>query len=82
MADLYRENGQSEDEEQALEKYLMLSEPDGMRYRQLADLYIRKGEFGRAEGALRQVIALGQGDKKLYVLLGEVILQGSAKKAA
>jgi tetratricopeptide (TPR) repeat protein len=82
MADLYREKGQAEEEEQALEKYLMLSEPDANRYRQLADLYIRKGDFIRAEGALRQVIALGQGDKRLYTLLGEVILQGRLKAAA
>jgi tetratricopeptide (TPR) repeat protein len=82
MADLYREKGQSEDEEQALEKYLMLSEPDAKRYRQLADLYIRKGDFIRAEGALRQVITLGEGNKQLYTLLGEVILQGSIRAAA
>jgi tetratricopeptide (TPR) repeat protein len=82
MADLYREKGQAEHEEQALEKYLMLSEPDAKRYRQLADLYIRKGDFIRAEGALRQVIALGEGDKQLYTLLGEVILQGSIRAAA
>ncbi len=82
MADLYREKGQSEYEEQALEKYLRLSEPDAKGYRKLADLYIRKGDFMRAEGALRQVIALGQGDKNLYILLGEVILQGSTRAAA
>jgi tetratricopeptide (TPR) repeat protein len=76
MAELYRERGQSEEEQQALEKYLELSEPDADRYRQLADLYIRRGDFGRAEMAIRQIIALGQGDKKLYTLLGEVILQG------
>ncbi len=82
MADLYREKGQSEEEEQALEKYLMLSEPDAKRYRQLADLYIRKGDFLRAEGALRQVIAMGQGDRTLYTLLGEVIMQSQQKAAA
>jgi tetratricopeptide (TPR) repeat protein len=82
MADLYHEKGQSEEEEQALENYLRLSEPDAKRYRQLADLYIRKGDFIRAESALRQVIALGQGDKRLYILLGEVILQGRVKEAA
>lgn len=82
MADLYHEKGQSEEEEQALENYLRLSEPDAKRYRQLADLYIRKGDFLRAESALRQVIALGQGDKRLYILLGEVILQGRVKAAA
>jgi len=85
MADLYREKGQAEEEEQALEKYLMLSastSPDAEKYRQLADLYIRKGDFLRAESALRQVIALGQGDKKLYTLLGEVILQARGGIAA
>ncbi|MES2459916.1 MAG: hypothetical protein V4671_04975 [Armatimonadota bacterium] len=82
MADLYRERGQMEEEEQALEKYLMLSEPDATRYRQLANLYIRKRDFLRAESALRQVIALGQGDKPLYTLLGEVILQGRTQAAS
>ena len=76
MADLYHEKGQPDDEQEALEKYLARSEPDAERCQQLAELYIRKGDFVRAESALRQIIAMGEGDKKLYTLLGEVILQG------
>ena len=75
MADLYRERGQSDDEQNALEKYLSLCEPDADKYRQLADLYIRRNDFARAEVALRQVITLGNADKQTYILLGEVILQ-------
>jgi tetratricopeptide (TPR) repeat protein len=81
MADLYHEKGQHDQEQEALEKYLALSEPDAQKYKQLADLYIRRGDFLRAESALRQVIALGQDDKKLYTLLGEVILQGRNQAA-
>jgi tetratricopeptide (TPR) repeat protein len=81
MAELFHERGQTADEEQALERYLSLSEPDPERYRHLADLYLRRGDYGRAENALRQVIALGQGDKRLYTLLGEVIVQGRANAA-
>jgi tetratricopeptide (TPR) repeat protein len=76
MAELYHAKGQADEEQEALEKYLELSEPDAGRYRQLADLYVRRGDYLRAESAIRQVIALGAGDKKLYTLLGEVILQG------
>lgn len=75
MADLYHEKGQTDEEQEALEKYLELAEPDPVRWRQLADLYIRRGDFARAESALRRVIALGEGDKRLYTLLGEIILQ-------
>jgi tetratricopeptide (TPR) repeat protein len=84
MAELYHAKGQADEEQEALEKYLELSEPDADRYRQLADLYVRRGDYIRAESAIRQVIALGQGDKKLYTLLGEVILQGrlQANRAA
>jgi tetratricopeptide (TPR) repeat protein len=81
MAELYREKGQTEEEQMALEKYLSLAEPDADRYQQLADLYIRRGDFVRAESALRQVIALGRGDKKLYTLLGEVMVQARQKAA-
>lgn len=76
MADLYQEKGQPDEQQEALEKYLARAEPDAERCQQLADLYIRKGDFIRAERALRQIIAMGEGDKKLYTLLGEVILQG------
>ncbi len=78
MAELYREKGEAQSEEEALEKYLSLAEPDAAKCRQLADLYMRRGDFARAEGALRRIIAMGQGDKKLYTLLGEVILQAQA----
>jgi len=82
MAELYREKGQTEEEQVALEKYLSLSEPDADKYQQLADLYIRRGDYLRAESALRQVIALGKGDKKLYTLLGEVLVQARAQAKA
>jgi tetratricopeptide (TPR) repeat protein len=82
MAELYREKGQTEEEQVALEKYLSLSQPDADKYQQLADLYIRRGDFVRAETALRQVIALGKGDKKLYTLLGEVLVQARAQAKA
>ena len=82
MAEMYRERGQAHEEEQALERYLTLSEPDAERFRHLADLYLRRGDHVRAEGALRQVIALGQADKQLYTLLGEVIIQARGAKIA
>jgi tetratricopeptide (TPR) repeat protein len=82
LADLYREKGQTEDEQRALETYLKLSSPgDADAHRQLADLYIRRGDYQKAETALRQVIALGQGDKKTYTLLGEVMVQARARAA-
>ncbi|MDX1933045.1 MAG: tetratricopeptide repeat protein [Capsulimonadales bacterium] len=82
LAELYREKGQFENEQEALEKYLELSPPDGEKYRQLGDLYIRRGDFARAETALRQVISLGKADKQTYILLGEVILQARQRSKA
>lgn len=85
IADLYREKGLTQDEQQALETYLKLSaaegggDPDARR--QLADLYIRRGDWREAETALRQIIALGADDKKTYTLLGEVMIQARAKAA-
>lgn len=81
LAELYREKGQHAEEQQALETFLKLSAPDPDALRQLADLYIRRGDFLQAEAALRQVIALGDGDKKLYTLLGEVMVQARARAA-
>ncbi len=82
LADLYREKGQTGDEQRALETYLKLSSPgDADAQHQLADLYVRRGDYQSAETALRQVIALGAGDKKTYTLLGEVMIQARAKAA-
>jgi tetratricopeptide (TPR) repeat protein len=73
MADLYREQGQTELEQAALERYLQLSAPDASLYRKLADLYLQRSDYARAEQALRQVVFLGGADKRIYVLLGEVL---------
>lgn len=81
LAELYREKGQHDEEQEALESYLKLSSPSPELYRQLADLYIRRNDFARAEGALRQVIALGAGDKKTFTLLGEVMVQARSEAA-
>jgi hypothetical protein len=43
---------------------------------------VRRGDFVGAERALRQIIALGQGDKRLYILLGEVIMQAQSQAKA
>jgi tetratricopeptide (TPR) repeat protein len=81
MAELYHEKGEYEEEEKALERYLELADPDPEKLMSLADLYIRRGEFLRAEQTLRRIIGMGKGDKKLYTLLGEVILQAQAQTA-
>jgi tetratricopeptide (TPR) repeat protein len=81
LAELYHAKGQHAEEQEALEKFLKLSSSDPDALRQLADLYIRRGDYAQAEGALRRIIALDKADKRLYTLLGEVMVQARAKAA-
>lgn len=75
MAELYQAQGNTRMEQWALEQHLKNGTQDADQYRQLADLYIRRREFEKAEGALRRVIALGQGNREVYTLLGDIIQQ-------
>jgi uncharacterized protein HemY len=36
-------------------------------------MYMRRQDWERAENIFRQLIAMGQADKKMYSLLGEVL---------
>jgi Tfp pilus assembly protein PilF len=74
MADMYREMGDTQAEEQALVQYLQRSAPDPEKYRQLAHIYIKRGDYLQAEATLRRLMGMGKADKKLYQLLGEVAL--------
>ncbi|MBC7807499.1 MAG: tetratricopeptide repeat protein [Akkermansiaceae bacterium] len=80
LALLHEEQGRFADAEVAWEQYLALSPPDGESTRKIADLYLKRGDFVKAESALRQTVALGGGDKKLFSLLGEVIVQAQKQR--
>ena len=73
LAELYQEEGETRLEQAAREKYLSLSTSDPAQYRQLVDMYMRRQDWERAENALRQLMVMGQADKKMYSLLGEVL---------
>lgn len=80
LALLHEEQGRFSDAEVAWEQYLALSPPDAESTRKIADLYLKRGDFVKAESALRQTVALGGGDKKLFSLLGEVIMQAQKQR--
>lgn len=80
LALLQEEQGRFEEAEASWEQYLVLSPPDAESTRKIADLYLKRGDFIKAESALRQTVALGGGDKKLFGLLGEVILQAQKQR--
>ncbi|MBC8138342.1 MAG: tetratricopeptide repeat protein [Fibrella sp.] len=80
LALLHEEQGRFADAEAAWEQYLALSPPDAESTRKIADLYLKRGDFLKAESALRQTVALGGGDKKLFGLLGEVIVQAQKQR--
>jgi cytochrome c-type biogenesis protein CcmH/NrfG len=80
LALLQEEQGRFEEAEASWEQYLMLSPPDADSTRRIADLYLKRGDFVKAESALRQTVALGGGDKKLFGLLGEVIIQAEKQR--
>ncbi len=80
LALLHEEQGRFADAEAAWEQVLALSPPDAESTRKIADLYLKRGDFVKAESALRQTVALGGGDKKLFGLLGEVILQAQKQR--
>jgi tetratricopeptide (TPR) repeat protein len=81
LALLQEEQGRFEEAEASWEQYLVLSPPDAESTRRIADLYLKRGDYVKAESALRQTVALGGGDKKLFGLLGEVIVQAQKQRA-